>query len=241
MFRKRRQPTPYYRLAGQPFNPITGEHTHLSRPPAKGTTLAIFQVIGDDPDDEETADTHDNYVVCRGYDPDADPEFRFKYDPYTNESEDAKSIKVAKPWGVRGTFPYVRGQIVVAAKIRTKLGDNQGVADDTIGHPADLDEAIHVLLDDDDVAISWLDISTPPNSKQFWVTNGTLSHGGSVQVERLKRQSGAWVRSGELKTAYDIFLNTIETVDAGTIVSTVRYEGVDVLDSIYCRPNDWLD
>lgn len=78
-------------------------------------------------------------------------------------------------------------------------------------------------------------------STGFYVTNGSLSHGSSVTVERIRRNSGGtgWERSGETLTAYDIFLNTADTVDADTVVTVVPYEGLQVIESIYCAANDW--
>jgi len=145
-------------MPGAPFNPVTGQRAQMGLPATPGTILATFQVIGDDPTDEATQDTHANYVVCRGYEPDIDPFFRYLHDPKTKP--DTKSIKVAKPYGVRGTRFYKRGQVIVAARIPTRLGTNQGKAATSVGHPVDLDEEVELLFDDDDVAIAWLDIGT---------------------------------------------------------------------------------
>src|SRR5688572_9320013 len=119
MLRKRRQPAPNFRMPGAPFNPATGERAPLGAYPPRGTTLALFQVVGDDPQDPDTADTHDNYVVCRGYEADADPNFRYLHDPYTKP--DTTPINVAKPYSLRGTFPYTQGQVIVAARIKNRL------------------------------------------------------------------------------------------------------------------------
>lgn len=156
MFRKQRQPAPYFKMPGAPFNPATGERAPLGRPPHKGTTLATFQVVGDDPDNPNQADNHPNYIVCRGFDPDIDPTFRYLHDPHT--SEDSTPINVAKPYALRGTFPYKLGQVIIAAKIRTRIGDNQGVAADHFGQPEDLEETLDLLEDDNGVAVSWLDL-----------------------------------------------------------------------------------
>lgn len=79
--------------------------------------------------------------------------------------------------------------------------------------------------------------------KNFVVLNSGLSHGGSVEVERIQRNSGddGWERSGDTFTAYDLFLNNVDMIDAGVICTTVIYEGKDVIDGIYCTANDWLD
>ena len=152
MFRKKRQPAPFFNMPGAPFNPTTGERAPLGAYPVRGTTLALFQVIEED--------THDNYVVCRGHEADSDQEFRYLHDPYTVPT--TTPINVAKPYSVRGTNPYEIGQVIVAARIKGKLGYNPGKAV-TVGQPADLDEEISLLNDDDSVGIAWMDI-TPPQS-----------------------------------------------------------------------------
>lgn len=162
MFRAKRQPAPFFRMPGSPFNPATGERAPLSPYPVTGTTLATFQVIGDDPTDPNTADLHDDYLVCRGFEATADPHFRFLHDPYT--APETTPISVAKPYSLRGTFPYTRGQVIVAARIHTRLGENQGVAATSTGHPANLDEEIELLTDDNGVAVSWLAIESAPST-----------------------------------------------------------------------------
>jgi len=147
-------------MPGAPFNPATGERAPLGAYPGRGTTLALFQVVGDDPQDPATADTHDNYVVCRGYEADFDPNFRYLHDPYTKP--DTTPINVAKPYSARGTFPYTQGQVIVAARIKNRLGYNAAKATaPTVGQPEDLEDELELLLDDDDKGIAWLDISTP--------------------------------------------------------------------------------
>ncbi len=181
MFRKKRQPAPYFRMPGDPFNPVTGQRAQTGLPQTPGTILATFQVIGDDPEDETTEDTHDNYVVCRGFEPQIDPFFRYLHDPKTKP--DTKSIKVAKPYDVRGTHPYRQGQVIVAARIATRLGFNQGKSKTTVGFPEDLDEEIEILKDDDDVAIAWLDIVTVPQGVRFKNSSGeTVPAYGLMQV-----------------------------------------------------------
>lgn len=211
MFRKKRQPGPHFKMPGAPYAPITGERALLGRPPAKGTTLGIFQVIGDDPEDPETQDTHDNYVVCRGYEAESDPNFQFLYDPYTNESPDAKAIHVAKPYGVRGTFPYTLGQVIVAARIFTKLGYTPGKAENTVGHPADLDEEIGILLDDEGVAISWMDIST-----------------ASSAAARALAIAGAPLAACDLRTPST--LTSLAVGNMPNVTASIRYPHLDGAD-----------
>lgn len=76
----------------------------------------------------------------------------------------------------------------------------------------------------------------------FAVTNGSLSHGGTVTVETLKYTGGSpkWARTGFTLSAEDIFMNTGETADAGTIVGIKYYDTKTVIAAMYCNANDWL-
>lgn len=177
-------------MPGAPFNPVTGQRAQMGSPPSPGTILSMFQVIGDTPSDATTEDTHENYVVCRGFEPDIDPFFRYLHDPYTKP--ETKSIKVAKPYAVRGTYPYKRSQVIVAARIRTRLGDNQGKAHTSVGYPENLDEETDLLFDDDNVAIAWLDITTVPQGVRFFNNCGaTYPAWGISRITGRTAASGA--------------------------------------------------
>ncbi len=58
MFRKRRQPTPNFRLP-PPYQPITGEQAQLAVPGVHPHCV-MMQVAA--------ADIYDDFVICRGYD-----------------------------------------------------------------------------------------------------------------------------------------------------------------------------
>jgi len=199
MLRKKRQPGPFFHMPGAPFAPIKGEDSPLGRHALKGTTLALFQVVA--------GDTHDNYVECRGYEVDVDPTFTHIHDPYAFPS--TTPINVAKPYGVRGTFPYTLGQVIVAARIFTKFGFTPGKAATTVGQPADLDEAIGILLDDAGTAISWMDLSTSP---------GLVIHRGVLDEAATKHSSTTYTVSR---------YNPGTTVDSGTN-DEVIFELIDV-------------
>ena len=87
----------------------------------------------------------------------------------------------------------------------------------------------------------WEVIYVARPTKQFCVTNSQLVHGSSVLAEILVRESNTWQRSGATVTAYDLFLNAADTVEQGTIITVVPYQGLKVIDCIYCDVNDWLD
>lgn len=179
MFRKRRQPTPGFRLP-PPFNPMTGERADLAMHGIV-TRCAMMQVIGDD-ETVANEDTHDNYVICRGFDPETQKFY--------------SSIAVAKPYGLRGTFPYRLGQVFPAIKAKTRLGDNCGVSHTTVGQPVDLSEVIDLLLDDSSAPIYWLDISGGTGASILTgVLDGALSAGGSATLSIWELDAGEtdWV------------------------------------------------
>lgn len=146
--RKRRNPTPGYRLP-PPYNPQTGEHANLLTQGIP-THCAMMQVAADD--------EFKNYVICRGYDP---RNKRF-YD-YDTGNEDKNGFPVAKPYGNRSVGVYTVGEIFPAVIPVTRIGQTAGVAATSDGHPADLDEEVEILkrddsedADADDGPIAWL-------------------------------------------------------------------------------------
>lgn len=142
MFRKRKQPTPDFKLP-PPYQPITGERAPLMVEGVFPYT-AMMQVA-------ET-DTHDDYLVCRGFDVRMR---RFSY-----------SISVAKPMGMRYKGSYQVGQIFPAilplqtsnaspTDVPWRVGQNPGVATVSQGHPASLSEKVDFLKDDNGIYIAW--------------------------------------------------------------------------------------
>lgn len=140
MYRKRRTPAPGFKEPA-PFNPAAGSFAPIGRA-GLSSRLTTFQVVA--------ADTHANYVICQGWNLDTDPHCRYLL---TN-------IAVAKPYAIRGTYPYQVGWVLVAAKTRTSLGDNPGVASVTTGQPANLGETVNLLNDANGNPINWIDVST---------------------------------------------------------------------------------
>ena len=154
--RKRIPEAPFFRLP-TPRNAMTGEYESLQR---KGAYpyVALMQVA--------VEDTHDNYVVCRGFDP-RDGLFY----AYEEDDDDKIGVPVAKPYGLRGTYPYTVGEVFQATLPLTLLGQNPMVAETTVGHPADLDEKLELLYDENDVAINWMfvDGQSDTQLKQFCI------------------------------------------------------------------------
>ena len=96
-------------------------------------------------------DDKENYVLCRGY----DPRLRAFVD-YEEDNPDKPGIAVAKPYGLRETEVYAKGEVHIAFLPLSRLGQNPGKAETTVGHPADLEEEIVFLKTEDDVFISWM-------------------------------------------------------------------------------------
>jgi len=96
-------------------------------------------------------DDKENYVLCRGY----DPRLRAFVD-YEEDNPDKPGIAVAKPYGLRETEVYAKGEVHIAFLPLSRLGQNPGKAETTVGHPADLEEEIVFLKTDDDIFISWM-------------------------------------------------------------------------------------
>jgi hypothetical protein len=174
MFRKQMPPAQAYRLSSVPFNPITGEYSPIGRHGIL-SRCAMMQVIGDD-ETVANQDKHENYVICRGY----DPESKHFLD----------SVPVAKPYGTRGSFPYKLAEVYPAIKPRTALGDTPMVAETTEGHPADLDEALDILKDDDDNHISWLLLDPGGIPMRWGKMDGPVSAGGTVTVSLWQATGG---------------------------------------------------
>jgi hypothetical protein len=152
MFRKRRRPTPNLGIP-PPFMPMTGEHATLQ---SAGIFpyCAMVQVAA--------ADTYDDYVICRGF----DPRIRrfIDYPP---------GLNVAKPFGKRVTGTYQIGQVFPAllptqgtpdytppspTAVDWRVGQNPGVTDnpDEGGHPKALTDAIEELVDHNGDYINWM-------------------------------------------------------------------------------------
>lgn len=205
MFRKRRQPTPHFRLP-PPYDPATGQRASLQWQPTH-PYCALFQVAAED--------THDNYVVCRGWEPRAG---RF-YD-YVEGDEDKIGFPVAKPYGRRYIGQYQVGQVFPAMLpmgpeasdgVFGPLGTNPGVSETTQGHPADLDEKIVLLYDDEDRPINWMFVGGGGGVvyRRFTFLSalvpnpGNPTHAEAYLVEYDSDAGGYTVNTDETFTVYD--------------------------------------
>lgn len=173
MFRKRKRPTPHYKVP-PPFNAIQGENANL-RQDGISPFCALMQVA--------VADTYANYVVCRGFDPRI-----LRY---------MSAISVAKPYGKRRTGTYEVGEIYPAmlptqgnanfmdfrnvtfmspspVEVEWRLGQNPGVVTGGLdgGQPENLTDAIEILYDHNGKVVNWLLIDS---------TGTSCSPGGKLQ------------------------------------------------------------
>lgn len=213
MFRKKRRPTPNFKIP-PPFNPFSGDRARLTM---EGVLpyCAMMQIAEDD--------IYDEYVICRGFDT------RFlRFVDYESGSSDRIGISVAKPFGCRGTRQYRKGQVYpaflpiqgtetytppspVGADIR--VGQNPGVVDvDSIngGHPQDLDTSIDILYDHNGNAVNWILIhSANEQLYRFQALEDVVSDTFSATIMRMDG-SDAFV--GTVDDPDNIFLG----MEAGT-------------------------
>jgi hypothetical protein len=117
---------------------------------------AMFQVAAEDEEDD--------YVICRGY----DPRIR-KFIEYDAEDENKPGIPIAKPFSNREAGSYEVGEIFPAVLPLTRLGQNSGVAAESQGQPADLDEEVELLYTTDEKVVNWIFLDTGSGSGRRWV------------------------------------------------------------------------
>lgn len=158
MFRKRKRPTPNFRIP-PPFNPMDGDYAKLGM---EGILpyCAMMQVAEND--------IYPDYVVCRGFDTRV-----VKFVDYAEGDANRPGISVAKPFGCRGIRKYRRGEIYPAflpiqgtatytppspSGVNWRLGQNPGVASETIdgGHPEVLADGVSLLIDHNNLAVNWI-------------------------------------------------------------------------------------
>lgn len=185
MFRKRRRPTPHFKIPS-PYNPIQGDHANL-RQDGISPFCAMMQVMEED--------TYDNYVVCRGFDPRI---LRFM-----------ENISVAKPFGKRTPGTYQIGEVYPAFlptqgnanfmdfrqvtytppspnDVLWRVGQNPGVAVGGLdgGQPENLSGEIEILYDNNGKVINWLliDSNGQGSTLATFTFDGPTHSGGTFGV-----------------------------------------------------------
>jgi hypothetical protein len=157
MFRKRRRPTPHFKIPS-PYNPIQGENANL-RQDGVSPFCAMVQVMEED--------TYDDYVICRMFD--------------TRILKYIENVSVAKPFGKRLPDTYEIGEIYPAllptqgnanfmdfrqvvytppspVAVQWRVGQNPGVVVGGLegGQPEGLSDVIQVLYDHNGKAVNWI-------------------------------------------------------------------------------------
>lgn len=159
MFRKRRRPTPGFKIP-PPFNPVTGNYATLV-PESLYPYCALFQIA--------EQDVYEDYVICRGFDPRVG-----KFVDYEPVNPQKPGISVAKPFGKRVTQTYSVGEIypaflpiqgtatftpAVSVGVNLRLGQNPGVVEGEPlegGQPPGLSSVLGLLIDYKNEFVNWL-------------------------------------------------------------------------------------
>ena len=160
-------------------------------------------------------DTHDNYVNCRGFDPEHNRFFEW--------------IPVAKPYGERGeTGLYSVGEVHLAVKPITILGLTPGVAETSTGHPEDLDEEVAALYtegEDDPghngIAVSFIFVRGGGGSLKRAVLDDDLESGGTAEAT-IYDKDGA---TEQTVTVNAWMINSGETIEDETEIVIGNFGG----------------
>ncbi len=213
MFRKRRRPTPNFKIP-PPFNPVDGGFASLG---IEGIMpyCAMMQIAADD--------EYDDYVICRGFDTRV-----VRFVDYEAGNPNKPGISVAKPFGCRSVRKYSIGQVYPAflpiqgnatftppspSHVNWRVGQNPGTVDIyevNGGHPQDLDAGIEVLYDHNGNAVNWILIHS---SNEMLFRFQSLADMTSDNVAaRIKRMDGTDPFIGTVWDPEGVF----EGMEAGT-------------------------
>jgi len=207
MYRKRKRPTPGLGIQ-PPYNPIRGDYADL-RKEGIVSRVAIMRVL----------EIKDDYLVCCGYDPES---MRF-----------LNSVNVAKPYLCRTTLAdefvshsqtrnYFEGELIVAVKPRTALGDTPGQAID----PQELDDfgysRYEVMLDEEDNPIWWMELAGGGGGGGDSIIgklDGAITATGSATLSIWTGTPGSESDSGKNETVYNWAAGAL---DSGTKVVATK-------------------
>lgn len=204
MLRKRKQPTPHFKLPS-PFQPITGERAKLLVP-GFNPYCAMMQVAAED--------THQDYVLCRGF----DVRIARFIDYDVADLANSPGIPVAKPFSNRGTGLFELAHIFPAflplqtanpspAAVLWRVGQNPGVSVTTVGQPADLNEEVEILYTDEGVAINWMMV----DSGSAWYIGKMTEAIAPGETKTAVMHSQGWVSTGiefEVYNPHDVTLKS---------------------------------
>ena len=240
MFRKRRRPTPEFKIP-PPFNAMRGDNDDLQLF-GEFPYCAMMQVACED--------IYENYVVCRGFDPRI-----LKFIDYAENNADKPGISVAKPYGCRvtsgGAKRYRKGEIFMAVlptqgiaendvhyvppspvEIEWRLGQNPGVVSGANygGQPKCLTNEINILYDHNDIVINWMLVHG--ETKYFRFQSLETLTGTSCQA-CVRHMSGYWPHTATIYDPQGIFVNIL----AGSKGLVVFQEGKYYITQAKCDPN----
>jgi hypothetical protein len=226
MFRRKKTAAQFFKTGQVPYDPLTGRRETL-RAEGDAPYCAMVQVAA--------TDTHDNYVLCRGYDPRVKRFFNYDSADPTN----VPGIPVAKPYGNRNKGAYIVGQVFPAFLPRSKLGQNAGVVEDDHfqGHPIDLDDTVGLLTDDDGRYIDWMLIDNHQDHIRIGKLDGNLAQGGTAVMSVWSVDvDGNWADTGEdLATVRDRFLEVgADDIASGKWVKAERYGAAWIVTAAEC-------
>jgi hypothetical protein len=207
------------------------------------------------------ADTYDDYVICRGF----DPRIR-KFIDYEAGNANKPGISVAKPFGNRVVSSYEVGQIFPAflptqgyagagkyenytppspTDVDWRVGQTSGTAspEATGGHPQDLSAGISALTDHNSQLVQWLLITGGGTeakvlwgvAKTNWEDNG--ANCDSVDVNPCEDCEGTNPDAG---TTHTVYLPKNAERDPNVIAGEVI--GYEISsNATYCCVSDYLD
>lgn len=226
MFRKRRRPTPQFKIP-PPYNPIAGEQANL-RQDGISPFCAMVQVAAED--------TYDDYLICRGFD--------------TRILKFINLMSVAKPFGNRRKGTYEIGEIYQAllptqgnteftdfrqvtytppspVGVKWRVGQNPGkvVNNGELpggpygGHPKELSDEIQIMYDHNEKVVNWMLVDSA--RRRNWIGYLYESYRGVV--------TGMWVvpsvkLDGQLPPFSRVYVYNIYKWNFGLIGATIRVE-----------------
>ncbi len=236
VIRKRRSPAPAFRVPS-PFNPMTGDHAPLGRN-VYPTRVAMMQVV----------EEHDDYLTCRGYDPEAQlflnevsvaKPLVLQKTPWDGKTYEISSVDVTFTYKYSTTrmlvydggntitqmfsYPYFVGDVLAVAKPMTKIGETPGTISES--DCVLLDAEIQIMYDSQEKPIAWMDLNV---AGRGWVQqteyrgklDELLSQGQAATVSIWQRTDGygSDADSGENVEVTDWFLSSGEELATGTKV-----------------------
>jgi hypothetical protein len=240
MFRKRRRPTPEFKVPS-PYNAMRGDHDDLQLF-GEFPYCAMMQVACED--------IYENYVVCRGFDP-----RMLKFIDYAENNAEKPGISVAKPYGCRvtsgGAKRYRKGEIFMAVlptqgiaendvhyvppspvEIEWRLGQNPGVVSGVNygGQPKCLTNEINILYDHNDIVINWMLVHGENKLFRFQSTEALT---GTQCQACVRQMSGYWPHTATIYDPQGVYLGMV----AGTKGYVMFQEGKYYIVDAKCDPD----